>query len=251
MADIAQRAEQQQEGEKTFLGVLFAMPFQFIGVMFGSLLGAIIIEWICMYVFWPDEGWKHAQRMFEYELGWLSQDLLRSVVIKEPGRTALLLTQTVYDWLVVKTGLQETINGFTQYTRSPELQNAGSFDLRYEMGRAMVGLQNYGLAALYTMLTFCVRIVILLLTIPLFVLAAFIGLIEGLVQRDLRKFGSGRESSYLYHKARGTIVPLAIVPWTVYLSIPISISPLLALLPSAVLLGISVSITVSSFKKYL
>ena len=87
--------------------------------------------------------------------------------------------------------------------------------------------------------------------IPLFALAAFTGLVDGLVRRDLRKFGSGRESSYLYHKARGTIIPLTIVPWTVYLAIPISISPLLILLPCAVLLGVSVYITVSSFKKYL
>ena len=52
-------------------------------------------------------------------------------------------------------------------------------------------------------------------------------------------------------KPGGTIIPLTIVPWTVYLAIPISISPLLILLPCAVLLGVSVYITVSSFKKYL
>ena len=43
-------------------------------------------------------------------------------------------------------------------------------------------------------------------------MAAFTGLVDGLVRRDLRKFGAGRESSYLYHKARGSIIPLAIVP---------------------------------------
>lgn len=251
MADIAQRAEQQQEGEKTFLGVLFAMPFQFIGVMFGSLLGAIIIEWFCMYVFWPDEGWKHAQRMFEYELGWLSQDLLRSVVITEPGRSATWLVETVYEWVVVKSGLQDTVNGLTQHVRSTSQQQEESLDLRYEIGRCLIRFQDYGLAAMYTVLTFCLRMVILTLTIPLFVLAAFTGLVDGLVQRDLRKFGSGRESSYLYHKARGTIIPLVIVPWTVYLATPFSISPLLILLPSAIFLCTSVYITTSSFKKYL
>lgn len=245
MADVAQRAEQQEEGEKTFLGTVFAAPFQFIGVMFGSLLGAIIVEWLCMYFFWPDVGWRHAQRMFEYELGWLSQDLLQSVVIEEPGRTATWLAQTVYDWLVVKTSLQVNVNRLTQHA-SPD-----SFDRRYEIGRVMIGFQDYALAALYTVLTFCVRIVVLTLTIPLFLLAAFTGLVDGLVQRDLRKFGSARESSYLYHKARGTIIPLTIVPWTVYLAIPVSISPLLIFLPCATLLGVSVYVSVSSFKKYL
>ncbi|CAH0282856.1 MULTISPECIES: TIGR03747 family integrating conjugative element membrane protein [Pseudomonas] len=251
MADIAEKAQQQQEGQKNFLGMLFSTPFHFLGVMFGSLLGAIVVEWLCMYTFWPDAGWKHAQQMFQHELGWLSQDLLHSVVIKEPGRTATWLAQTVYDWLMVKTGMQDNINALTQYARLTSPQQTGTLNLRYELGRAMIKFQDYGLAALYTVLTFCVRMVILTLTIPLFALAAFTGLVDGLVRRDLRKFGSGRESSYLYHKARGTIIPLTIVPWTVYLAIPISISPLLILLPCAVLLGVSVYITVSSFKKYL
>ena len=93
--------------------------------------------------------------------------------------------------------------------------------------------------------------VIVKMTIPLFLLAGFTGLVDGLVRRDLRKFGSGRESSYLYHKARGTIIPLMIVPWTVYLAMPVSVSPLLTLLPCALLMGVAVYITVSSFKKYL
>jgi len=250
VADIAQKAEQQQEGQKTLLGMLFSLPFHFIGVVFGSLLGAIVLEWLCLYLLWPAAGWKHAQQMFEYELGWLSQDLLQSVIVREPGQTAAWLAQSAYDWIMIKSGLQDSINSLTQYARAVQLQ-PGSFDLRYQVGWMMIHSQDYGLAALYTVLTFCVRMVILTLTLPLFLLAAFTGAVDGLVRRDLRKFGSGRESSYLYHKARGTIVPLAIVPWTVYLAIPISVSPLLILLPCALLLGVSVCVTVSSFKKYL
>lgn len=249
MADVAEKAQQQQESEKTLLGTLFALPFHFIGVMFGSLLGAILVEWVCLYVFWPDAGWKHAQQMFEHELSWLSQDLLRSVIIQEPGRTATWLAQLVYDWAMVKSGLQDGINTLTNYARTN--RQTDGLDLQYQIGWVLIKFQDYGLAALYTVLTFCVRMVILTLTIPLFAMAAFTGLVDGLVRRDLRKFGSGRESSYLYHKARATIVPLTIVPWTVYLAIPISISPLLILLPCAALLGVSVCITAASFKKYL
>lgn len=251
MADIAQRAEQQQEGEKTFLGVLFAMPFQFIGVMFGSLLGAIIIEWVCMYVFWPDEGWKHAQRMFEYELGWLSQDLMRSVVVTDPGRTATWLTQTTYEWLIVKTGLGDTVSELTQYARSTPPKQADTLDARKELGKVIIRVQDFWLAALYTVLTFCLRMVVLTLTTPLFILAAFMGLVDGLVQRDLRKFGSGRESSYTHHKAKETIVPLMVMPWTIYLTLPISVNPLWIIFPCILLFSISVHITASSFKKHL
>ena len=251
MADIAEKAQQQQEGQKTFLGILIAMPFHFLGVMFGSLLAAIVVEWICLYQFWPEAGWRHAQQMFEYELSWLSQDLIHSVVIKEPGRTATWMAQMVYDWLMVKTGFLDSINALTQYARTASPQQIVNFDLRYETGRVMIKLQDYGLAALYTVLTFCVRMVILTMTIPLFLLSGFTGLVDGLVRRDLRKFGSGRESSYLYHKARGAIIPLMIVPWTVYLAMPVSVNSLLILMPCSLLLGVSVHLTVSSFKKYL
>lgn len=48
MADIAEKAQQQQEGLKTFLGILFIAPFHFLGVMFDLLLDAILIEWLCL-----------------------------------------------------------------------------------------------------------------------------------------------------------------------------------------------------------
>lgn len=110
------------------------------------------------------------------------------------------------------------------------------------------------LAALFTVLVFCVRLVVLLMTIPLFAMAALTGLVDGLVRRDLRKFGAGRESSYLYHKARGTIMPLAIFPgpytWdSRSASVPWWWCSLAR--PCAALLGVSVSITAASFKKYL
>lgn len=90
MAEVTQRAEQQQESQKTLVGTIISTPFQFLGVMFGSLVGAIIVEWVCLYFFWPDAGWKHAQAMFEYELSWLSQGCYtasscRSQVEPPPG----------------------------------------------------------------------------------------------------------------------------------------------------------------------
>ena len=36
MAEVTQRAEQQQESQKTLVGTIISTPFQFLGVMFGS-----------------------------------------------------------------------------------------------------------------------------------------------------------------------------------------------------------------------
>ncbi|TWR13338.1 TIGR03747 family integrating conjugative element membrane protein, partial [Xanthomonas vasicola] len=89
------------------------------------------------------------------------------------------------------------------------------------------------------------------ITLPLIFTAAFVGLIDGLVRRDVRRFGAGRESGFIYHRAKASLMPLVVLPWVTYLALPISVHPLLILLPSAALLGWAVSLTAGSFKKYL
>ena len=68
---------------------------------------------------------------------------------------------------------------------------------------------------------------------------------------NLRRFSAGRESGFIYHRARATIVPLVVLPWVIYLALPIAVNPLVILLPIAALVGAAVSVTVGSFKKYL
>jgi integrating conjugative element membrane protein (TIGR03747 family) len=75
--------------------------------------------------------------------------------------------------------------------------------------------------------------------------------VDGLVRRDVRRFGAGRESGFVYHRARASLMPLVVLPWVVYLALPVSVHPLLILLPSAALLGGAVDIAAATFKKYL
>lgn len=246
--DVSKKAEQQQERQESLFSKIFWFPFNFLGVMFGSLLVAILVDWVCLYFFWPEAGWRHGQQMLVSEVSWLSKGLVHSAIVQEPGRTATWLVTEAYDWLIVKTGMLSWVQGMESIAHAGP---RNELDMRYWAAQSVTTVQNYVLAALFTVLVFCVRLVVLLMTIPLFAMAALTGLVDGLVRRDLRKFGAGRESSYLYHKARATIMPLAIFPWTFYLALPISISPMLVLLPCAVLLGVSVSITAASFKKYL
>ncbi|MDE2452893.1 MAG: TIGR03747 family integrating conjugative element membrane protein, partial [Burkholderiales bacterium] len=110
---------------------------------------------------------------------------------------------------------------------------------------------SYLIASAYTVLVFLVRLLVLILILPLFVMAAFVGLVDGLVRRDVRGFGAGRESGFVYHRARASLMPLAVLPWVTYLALPVSVHPLLILLPSAALLGVAVAISAATFKKYL
>ncbi|MNP63404.1 hypothetical protein D3C76_1587970 [compost metagenome] len=112
-------------------------------------------------------------------------------------------------------------------------------------------MQDYLLAALFTVFTFVVRLAVLTLATPLFLLAVITGAVDGLMRRDLRKFGAGRESSFVYHRAKRTLLPLIVSPWVIYLSLPCSLNPNWVLLPCATLLGCMVALTSATFKKYL
>lgn len=245
-AVAAQRAQQRQQGA---VASLVTLPFRFFGVLCGSLLLCIVIECVGMHFFWPQEGWHHAQAMLNHELDQFSTHFMRSALVQEPGRTAHALVEHAYDWLFVKSGLLEWIRDASAQASAGARNRA--HDFRYYMALVYVHVEAYVIAAAYTVLTFLVRFFVLMLTLPLFLLAAFVGFVDGLVRRDIRRFGAGRESGFIYHRAKSSLMPLAVLPWVTYLALPISVHPLLILLPSAMLLGIAMDMTAATFKKYL
>lgn len=249
MNDPAVAAQRQQVRQQGAIASLVTLPFRFFGVLCGSLLLCIVIECVGMHFFWPDEGWRHAQGMLNNELVHISDYFTRSVVVQEPGRSARVLIEGAYDWLFVKSGLLDWMRDSAAQSRAGASRQ--THDFRYYLGQAYVHLESYVIAAAYTVLVFLVRLLVLTLTLPLFLMAAFVGLVDGLVRRDVRRFGAGRESGFVYHRARAALMPLAVLPWVTYLALPVSVHPLLILLPSAALLGIAVDIAATTFKKYL
>jgi len=231
-ASTAQREQNQRQG--LIVGTI-TLPFRLLGVLIGSLLFSIVVECVGMHLFWKDEGWRHSQQMLQYELGHLSNHFTRSVVVQEPGRTAHELVDTGYEWVFVRSGLLERMSQTAERARAPSHGQTRNF--RYYISQAYVWTESYLIAAAFTTLTFLVRLLVLVLTLPLILTAAFVGLIDGLVRRDVRRFGAGRESGFIYHRAKASLMPLAVLPWVTYLALPISVHPLLILLPSAALLG--------------
>lgn len=216
MSDPAVAAQRQQQRQQGLIAGLVTLPFRFFGVLCGALLLCILIECVGMHFFWPEQGWRHAQGMLHYELDQLSTHFTRSALVQEPGRTAHRLVEQGYDWLFVKSGLLDWIRDASAQA------SAGSHrptkDFRYYIGLVYVNVESYLIAAAYTTLVFLVRLLVLCLTLPLFLMAAFVGLVDGLVRRDIRRFGAGRESGFIYHRARASLIPLAVLPWVTYLA---------------------------------
>lgn len=249
MNDPAVAAQHQQVRQQGLLPGLLTLPFRFFGVLCGSLFLCIVIKCVGLHFFWPEEGWHHAQNMLNHELALMSESFTRSVLVQEPGRSTRHLVELAYDWLFVKSRLLDWIRDAAAQSRAGAQSQA--HDFHHYLGLIYVHVESYVIASAYTVLVFLVRLLVLTLTLPLFLMAAFTGLVDGLVRRDVRGFGAGRESGFVYHRARASLMPLAVLPWVTYLALPISVHPLLILLPSAVLLGVAVCIASATFKKYL
>jgi integrating conjugative element membrane protein (TIGR03747 family) len=219
------------------------LVLRIIGVLIASLLFSILIEFAGMLLFWGDQGWRHSQAMLSSELVWLSEHFKSSLILQQPGQTIGQWLELLNQWLLVKTG-------FADFARQARVSNQGNGFWSWT-NQLYVSIEDFVLAAVYVTFTFVVRLTILVLAIPLFLLAMFTGFVDGLMRRDLRKFGAGRESSFVYHRAKRAVTPLLIVPWVIYLSLPFSLNPMAVFFPCAVMLGIVTAITATTFKKYL
>ncbi|AHL34874.1 membrane protein [Pseudomonas brassicacearum] len=243
MATSLQNTPPQPIQRPGLIVLAIGLVLRIISLLIASLLFSILIEFAGLLLFWGDQGWRHSQVMLNSELGWLSEHFKASLILQQPGRRIVQVLDFLNQWLLVKTGFAD----FAQQARVAS-QGNGFWS---RVNQLYVSIEDFVLAAVYVTFTFVVRLTILVLAIPLFLLAVATGFVDGLMRRDLRKFGAGRESSFVYHRAKRAVIPLLIVPWIIYLSLPFSLNPMAVFLPCAVLLGVTTAITAATFKKYI
>ncbi len=210
-----------------------------------SLVFSILIEWIGMTFWWEEQGLQHSRQMLQSELSYLDRDFRRSLLTPDPVRFAINLAARIYHALFEYTHLVDVMEWVAT---TPSAQDSG---LRRSLHRFYLTIADFVLAAMQITQVFAVRLAILTLATPVFGLFALVALVDGLVRRDLRRWGGGRESSFVYHYAKKASIPLIIVAWVLYLSMPVSVHPSWVILPFAIGFGLAVTVTASTFKKYL
>lgn len=206
-----------------------------ISTLLLSLLLSIVVEWVCMTWVWTEAGAEHSKAVMYEEFGWFSSEFQHSLLYSKPVALAEETIRFLHQWILVKTGIQSWLDN----------PGKGFSQIVYHYAGAYIE------AMFYVIIVFVIRLCIIILTSPLFFLAAFVGAADGLVQRELRKFGAGRESAFKYHYAKRSLAPIMFFAWIFYLSVPFSIHPNWVLIPAAVLFGWTIRMTASSFKKYL
>ncbi|SDR32928.1 integrating conjugative element membrane protein, PFL_4697 family [Pseudomonas grimontii] len=243
MATSAQNTPPQPIQRPGLIITTISLVLRIIGLLIASLLFSILIECAGLLLFWGDQGWRHSQAMLTSELGWLSEHFKSSLILQQPGQTIVQWLDFLNQWLLVKTG-------FADFSHQARVSAQGNGFWGW-INQLYVIIEDFVLAAVYVTFTFVVRLTILVLATPLFLLAMFTGFVDGLMRRDLRKFGAGRESSFVYHRAKRALIPLLVVPWIIYLSLPFSVDPMAVFLPCAMMLGVTMAITTATFKKYI
>ncbi|QEA38635.1 TIGR03747 family integrating conjugative element membrane protein [Pistricoccus aurantiacus] len=227
----ARRVEKKRSG---VIGSLLKLPFTLFWILLISMVCSIAIEWLGIYFDWFSQaGAEHARQTMISEMGYLDSQFTRSLLVSSPVEFATCVVNTGHEWVFVKTGI------------------AGWVEQGADSGGWAATIRTYLQAAMFVTLMTLTRCVILTLTSPLFLLAAIVGFTDGLVSRDLRRFGAGRESAFIYHHAKRAVTPIFLTGWLIYLSLPFSIHPNLFLLPCALLFGLMIAIATASFKKYL
>jgi integrating conjugative element membrane protein (TIGR03747 family) len=95
-----------------------------------------------------------------------------------------------------------------------------------------------------------VKLSIWLLSLPLLLLMIVLGVIDGLVQRDIRKFQGARESTFFFHTITKQMKLIFFIPVLLYLIWPWPLRSMWVLIPWAIGLGILMQNSVRTFKKY-
>lgn len=210
-----------------------------------ALLFSILVEWAGMLFWWKDEGPLHSRAMLQQELDYLNENFRHSIVSSNPARFARDFADNSYHYLFEWTHFVDFIRWLQQPPRPKESA------IRALLRSLYARIGDYVVAAMTVTQVFAVRMAVLALAMPVFVLFGLVALVDGLVQRDLRRWAGGRESSFVYHHAKKVMFPAVVLAWVVYLGIPISVHPNHVILPFATLFALAMAVTAGSFKKYL
>lgn len=111
--------------------------------------------------------------------------------------------------------------------------------------------KNLSLAIIMPLQIVVLRGMVFILSLPLFAIIWFVFVVDGLAQRDIRKYQGARESAFVFHRLKlltGTVFYLL---FFVYMAMPLAFAPGIVLLPMALLSGVLIQLSVTHFKKYL
>lgn len=228
--------------------------------LFSWLLGCVI-EFVAIYTVWPEKAERHSRDLVAEDLGYIAA-APRSLLIEDTvgfSHAVVNRVQTQYQRLGVMTWYEQH-HGPERTSATPTTapgaaaSKAGRL-VHKAFGRLSGDVQReasrWALISMYVAQDTLLRLAIAAFAAPAFLLACLLGLVDGLVRRDLRRWGGGRESSFIYHNAKRYTIWALTGGFTLYLAWPFGgFNPAYMVLFFTALVALTLSTTVAAFKKY-
>ena len=196
----------------------------------------LIVDLFSVFVLWSPEGNQHLQNVLAQEIALLKLnqadlDFLASVVT------------SFYELIFVSSGIDSIMqNAANTSTNNVNQQSAIDFakTLHPVIETAMIGLQIFAL-----------RIGVLILSLPIWLIITVAAVADGFVGWYLRRTGGERESGFIYHRAKRSLAWSFVCLWLIYLVPPVPMNPVYIIPPFLLVSGIAARLQVSYFKKFL
>ncbi|EAU9811976.1 DUF4400 domain-containing protein, partial [Salmonella enterica] len=204
------------------LGWIALLPGVLVGFCLGAWMLAIALEWLGDAFFWRNTCASHSEQVLQATWQWWQSSAGAPV------------------WLVEGLTL---VRGKLQQGSAALIASLNEQSGLFWTETVTMVIRCTLLSAGNVTLTFLLRLAILLQALPLFALIITTGLIDGLVRRDLRRFGAGHESGFVYHHARRMISSSLIATGLVWLAVPIFLGPEYILVSGAIAIGLVISVT--------
>ncbi|KFC43955.1 hypothetical protein FF19_23565 [Klebsiella michiganensis] len=195
------------------IGWLLSLAGRIIGLVIGALVLRVVLELAGLCFWWPQEGSRHVFQVMKRE----QAELVSALQPHPLGNDIVTLLE----------------KGATHVLMANRF------------------LQKPFTALAYTLVSFMQRLIWLATILPLLCLCAITGLTEGLVRRDLRRFGSGLESVFLHRYVIRSGSSVTSTVWVLYLTQPLFQPSTLIFLPAALWLALTVWMAAGSFKRWL
>ncbi|MDH6152656.1 MULTISPECIES: DUF4400 domain-containing protein [Paraburkholderia] len=221
------------DGVKSFFWVVDLAIHGALWLLLASVL-AVLADLAAAHTLWRDDPVGGMQQLLRY---YLSETT-------DPGLAARAADAAYWGWF-----------GWTGIDASAQAWAAGvlpSHGLGSYLRPAFSGATREALVvAMYGVKLFGVRIAMLVMTVPQFVLAIAVAVADGLVARHVRRAQGGHESATRYHHAKRFLtfglIPLTAVVWLVA---PVRLPVWLLFWPVSVMIVIAVWNMAKYFKKY-
>ncbi len=215
----------------------------------------VAIEVVGIHTIWKDKGEAHSKSLVDQDLAYIAA-APRSLLIDDTvgfSREVVRRVAQPYHalglvrWYQRHHGPQSEQIDRTAGTDSKALARGLNNGTVY----ASRTMSQIAVISMFVAQDVLLRMSIALFALPAFALACLLGAVDGLVRRDLRRWGGGRESSFIYHHAKRYTLWSLTGGFGLYLAWPFGgFNPAYMVLVFTVLVAATLSTTLAAFKKY-